>query len=93
MVLIGVAGGSLGELLKWFRTRDDLHKGLPDWSKSCWYWLVTVLMALTGGLLVFGYVWDGNRLGFLLCLDIGVSAPLLLGKLLEQTPASPGSID
>ena len=45
----GFAGGAAAELVQWFGLRFTLHKGLPDWSKSWLYWVVTVLMAVSGG--------------------------------------------
>ena len=83
---IGFAGGAAAELVQWFGLRFTLHKGLPDWSKSWLYWAVTFLMAVSGGGLVFLYAMSGTVLSPILALNIGASAPLLLGKLVQQTP-------
>jgi hypothetical protein len=54
-VALGFAGGAAAELVQWFGLGFSLHRGLPDWSKSWLYWLVTLLMALSGGGLVYVY--------------------------------------
>ena len=38
----GLAGGAAVELLRWYRIREQLHLGAPDWAKSPLYWLVTM---------------------------------------------------
>ena len=92
LVAIGVAGGIAGELAGWFKIRRELHKGLPNWSKSWLYWLITLLMALAGGLLVFIYLKSGTALNAFLAFNLGASAPLILVKLIEQTPTvEPGA--
>ena len=74
-------GGVLGELLLWFQIRHKLHEGLPQWSKSVLYWVVTAAMVLAGGLLV-------------VAINIGISAPLLLKNLSSQLPTiEPGRTD
>lgn len=70
------------EALKWFRVREELHKGIPDYAKSWSYWLVTLIMALTGGVLVLMYqASEGVDLNPILAVNIGASAPLILGAL------------
>ena len=32
LVLCGIGGGIAVEVLRFYRIRDDLHKGAPDWS-------------------------------------------------------------
>ena len=92
LIAIGVAGGFVVELARWFEIRRELHKGLPDWSKSWPYWLVTLLMVLAGGLLVFIYLKSGTALNAFLAFNLGASAPLILEKLIEQTPTvEPGA--
>ncbi len=86
LIGIGIAGGIAAELAAWFRIRRELHKGLPDWSKSKLYWLITALMALSGGLLVFIYLTSGTVLNAFLAFNLGASAPLVLERLVEQTP-------
>jgi hypothetical protein len=84
--MIGFAGGVAAELVQWFGLRFSLHQKLPDWSKSWLYWIVTLLMAVSGGGLVYLYALSGTALSPILALNVGASAPLLLGKLVQQTP-------
>lgn len=78
----GLAGGIASEVLKWFRVREELHKGIPDYAKSWPYWGVTVFMVLMGGVLVLAHrASEGVDLNPILAVNIGASAPLILGAL------------
>jgi hypothetical protein len=83
---IGFAGGIVAVLVQWFGLRFTFHQNLPDWSKSWLYWIVTLLMSVSGGGLVYLYAISGTVLNPILALNVGASAPLLLGKLVQQTP-------
>ncbi|MXZ71326.1 MAG: hypothetical protein F4Z04_07455 [Acidobacteria bacterium] len=91
----GILGGIAAEVLRWFRIRDHLHEGLPDWSKTIAYWIVTVFMIGIGGVLVLLYQSLGDvKLNELLAFNIGVSAPLLLASATSRTPPlDPGKIE
>jgi hypothetical protein len=92
--VLGLVGGLLAELLRWFDLRYSLHQGLPDWSRSILYWVITFLMACAGALFVYVYILSGTKLNPILALNIGASAPLLLGKLIQQSPPmNPGSVN
>ena len=92
LIAIGIAGGIVTEVAGWFKIRRELYKGLPDWSKSKLYWFITVLMSLTGGLLVFAYWKSGTTLSAILAFNLGASAPLILEKLVDQAPTlEPGA--
>ena len=92
---MGLVGGVAAEALKWYRIREELYRGVPDYAKSWLYWVVTLVMILLGGLLVFVYQRiEGVELNLLLALNIGASAPLVIGTLTSQSPTSdPGTID
>jgi hypothetical protein len=51
--LLGFGGGVLAETLQWFNLRYTFYRGLPDWSKSWLYWVVTLAMSCAGG----GYIF------------------------------------
>ena len=90
-IVAGIAGGIAAELLKWYRIREELHDGVPDYAKTWLYWIVTGSMVLVGGLLVFLYQnTDGIELNLILAFNIGASAPLLVGA---TPPIDPGAID
>ena len=90
-IAVGVAGGIVAEVLKWYRIREELHDGVPDYAKTGLYWIVTGAMVLVGGLLVFLYQnTDAIELNLILVFNIGASAPLLVGA---TPPIDPGTID
>ena len=91
----GVFGGISAEVLRWFRIRDQLHQGMPDFAKSLGYWIVTAGMVAMGGFLVHMYDdSSGVQLNRLVAFNIGISAPLLLAALSSQAPVlDPGKID
>lgn len=75
--LSGVFGGFLGELLKWYRLREEPE--LPHYVRSPFYWCVTLLLILAGGALaVFYGTKDVNAL---MAANIGLSAPLIIQSL------------
>ena len=91
---LGVFGGVLAELLGLFKLRRESPETFPEWMKSVFYWSITVLMILAGGGLVVIYLRSGLSLSALIAVNIGASAPLILGTLVSQTPsASMGRID
>lgn len=93
--LYGVGGGFASEALKWFRIREELHRGIPDYARKWPYWLVTLVMIVIGGSLAYIHqASSGINLTPLLAVNIGVSAPLILSALLRKAPQlDPGSID
>ena len=87
LVLCGLGGGIAVKVLRFYRIRDDLHKGAPDWSKSCLYWAVTLAMIAFGGVLVGLYESSGDvELNGLLAFNIGASAPLIIANLTDRVP-------
>jgi len=90
----GVFGGSLAELLGLFRLRHEAPGAFPVWLQSVFYWIITGLMVLAGGGLVVIYLKSKFTLNALLAVNIGASAPLIIGALVSQVPhASIGRID
>ena len=75
--LYGLVGGLLAELLGLFRLRQQAPGALPLWLKSWFYWVVTLLMALAGGVLVVIYLRSGIAIQPILAVNVGASAPLI----------------
>ncbi len=90
----GLLGGLFSELLGLFRLRQQAVRTLPEFLRSGFYWLVTMGMLLAGGGLVVVYVKSGISLNALLAVNVGASAPLIIGSLVSQAPnVDPGKID
>ena len=88
LVLCGLGGGVAVEVLRWYRIRDDLHKGAPDWSKSWLYWTVALAMIALGGVLVGLYESSGDvELSGFLAFNVGASAPLIITSLTQVAPS------
>ena len=82
LVTWGILGGLGAEVLRWFRIRDDLYKGVPEFAKSWLYWIITLVMVGFGGALVQMYENLGDvKLNRLLAFNIGASAPLIIGSI------------
>lgn len=92
--LWGVLGGIFAELLGWFKLRHQAPDDLPIQMKTLYYWIVTVGMILAGGILVIAYLRSDVKVNAIMALNVGASAPLILGALINQSPPiSPGRID
>jgi hypothetical protein len=90
----GVLGGFFAELLGWFQLRKQAPASLPQYSKFWFYWGITLAMILAGGILVVIYLASDIPLKPILAVNIGASAPLLIGTFVAQTPSiSPGKVD
>lgn len=83
----GTVGGLLAELFKWYNLRESPN--MPEYLRSFFYWLVTLLMIGVGGLLADLYnIPADNRL---LAINVGASAPLIIQTLMKGLPGSGGS--
>lgn len=92
--IYGVLGGSFAEMLGIYKLRREIPESRPIWLTSPFYWIITGLMILTGGALVTVYLKSGVSLNALLALNIGASAPLIVGTAAGTVPkASMGNID
>jgi hypothetical protein len=79
----GAFGGALVEILRWWKLRESSN--LPAYSRSPFYWAITVAMVLGGGVLAVLYGFDEPR-NALMVMNVGASAPALIGAL----AAAPG---
>ena len=91
---LGVLGGLLAEVFSLSKLRYLAKNELPLWLTSVWYWLITTLLIVSGGVLVGIYLGSGVAMTPLLAVNIGASAPLILQSLVSQAPAiDPGQIN
>lgn len=79
--LFACAGGVLAELLRWYKLREASQ--LPVYTRSPFYWALTLLMVLAGGFLAVLYGTESKNA--ILVVQIGLSAPLLLRVLADQS--------
>lgn len=93
-IVYGIVGGSLVEVLKWWHIREEIQeKGLPNWSKSKPYWIITFLMIAAGGIMVFIYMESGTTLNPVVAVHLGAATPLIISGIVRQVPVSPGKVD
>src|SRR4051794_28470719 len=92
--LWGALGGLFAELLGLFQLRHQAPNHLPAWLSTVYYWVVTLTMIFAGGILCVAYIRSGFQLKPLTAINIGASAPLLIGAFVSRTPPSgPGRIN
>lgn len=82
----GVVGGVFAELLGLWKLRQQAPSSLPEWLRSWWYWLITLAMIVAGGVLVVIYVESGISLQPIIAVNVGASAPLIIGSLVAHMP-------
>jgi len=82
----GILGGLFAEVLGLYKLRHQTPEKLPLWLRSRFYWAVTCIMIFVGGLVVVIYMRSGFTVPAILAVNIGASAPLILGSVLGQAP-------
>jgi len=85
--LAGLAGGLLLEFVHWYGLRRDAK--LPEYAGKPLYWILSALMALVGGILAVLYF--GSRAEAIVAVHIGISAPIILQKLMTTVAEPTGA--
>lgn len=85
-LLYGIGGGFAAEVLGLFKLRRE---GAPQYIRSPFYWIVTAAMVALGGGVAWVYIQSNVDLTPLLAVNVGASAPLILGQFVAQTPEVP----
>jgi hypothetical protein len=75
--LLGVLGGVVGEVLKWWGLRDSLNN--TTYKTTIQYWIITLLMILVGG--IWAVVTDIGPDQKLAAFSAGLMAPLAISKV------------
>ena len=83
IIIWGIIGGMLAEFVKWYNLRES--NNFPIYAKSIFYLVLTDGMILIGGLLVYIYKVEPDRI--LLAVNIGASAPLIIKSLAGTIPS------
>ena len=86
IIALGIIGGALAELVKWFKLRESPN--LPVYIRSALYWIVTIIMILAGGFVAWVYGEIGP-LNALLAINVGASTPLIISGLVKTPPPKP----
>ena len=81
--LLGVFGGFLAELGRWWKIREGPN--FPNYIKTIFYWIITILMIIAGGGLAYVYMLMGD-LNAILAVNVGASAPLIISGLANTPP-------
>lgn len=85
--IFGFLGGLFAELLGIYKLRTQAPKALPVYLKSYFYWAVSVGMMVAGGVVAYIYSASGIEIKPILALNVGASAPLIIGAFTQTSPA------
>lgn len=80
----GFFGGFAAELFVLLPSRQS--SPIPAWLKWWFFWVVTLLRILAGGVLVIAYLRSHMLITPILAINVGASAPLIIGSLANQVP-------
>jgi len=78
---LGFFGGFLGELIKWYKIRES--KNLPDYLTSYFYWLITILIMISSGILAVLYGTETKNA--IQVVNIGITSPLLIQSFTQAS--------
>jgi hypothetical protein len=85
--LFGFLGAVAAEILALYKLRQIVPTQYPHYLKSFFhYWVPTILMSLMGGVIAVAYALDGTQFGTVLAMNIGASAPLVIGTWTKDIP-------
>lgn len=86
IVMYGVLGGVLPEIFALYKLRHIKKGEKPDWLKSWFYWVVTIIMVLLGGATSFLYHKLGIQINELMAVHLGAATPLIISNLGKHKP-------
>lgn len=80
----GIGGGTLAEIRSFYNLRQE--ERLPKWIKSPFYWVITLLMIISGGGVAMIYLKSGININEIMAIHLGASSPLILNSLTKEKP-------
>jgi len=81
---LGALGGTLVELLRWWKIREADR--LPTYASKAGYWVITALMICAGGIMATLYGLDQHNAAAL--INIGASTPAIIGAVATRAEVS-----
>jgi hypothetical protein len=81
---LGALGGTLVELLRWWKIREADR--LPSYASKAGYWVITALMICAGGVMATLYGLDQHHAAAL--INIGASTPAIIGAVATRPQVS-----
>ena len=84
--LLGAIGGVLTEVYGLYQLRKRSKSQRPAWVGSMFYWLITLLMIVIGGVVVALYIRSGAQLNPLIAIHLGAATPTLIGVFSKSSP-------
>jgi hypothetical protein len=85
-MIFGFLGGVAAEGMALYKLRQCASSQYPDYLSTFRYWVPTIFMTIMGGALAGAYALDGAQLGTILSMNIGASAPLIVGNWTKEIP-------
>ena len=86
LVLWGVFGGLLGNVLRLLRIANMPPKKRPLVFKDPWWYFQFIVLAILGGFFVYLYLASNLHLNPILAVNIGASAPLIAQNFVASVP-------
>lgn len=83
----GMLGGISPEVLIAYKFRKCAPGKFPAHFKTIFYYVATLVMVMLSGALALAYSLSGNELSVILAINIGASAPLIIGNI-SKSPVS-----
>ncbi|MDD2306060.1 MAG: hypothetical protein PHP53_15270 [Prolixibacteraceae bacterium] len=83
---LGIIGGMIPELVAMYQIRKEYNSTKFSYLTTFIYWAPTLVMILAGGGLVDLYLLGGSTINPLLAVNLGASAPFILGNMTKHAP-------
>ena len=84
VLLMGCFGAILAEILRWYQLRQSPN--LPEYIRSPFYWLITIMMIICSGILATLY--GVTNVNALQVVNVGASAPLIISSIARTSSST-----